>query len=123
MESKTFIRASRGAKYPPSYTQPDQSMTIGDLIERHLDGSSVSNHQSEAVEDTNVESPMCYDNDLTDVPTVYQDGDYFAALETARRSISTESIDVNPRNLSSNEKVPTNPAQDMPGNSPVGQGT
>lgn len=99
--------------YSDEYVQPDQSMTIGEIIERHIDGSSISNHENEAYDDVNIDSPTRYDMDLTDVPTKYQDGEYFAMLENARRSFVDAGSDPNPNNLSSNEKVSSNSSESV----------
>lgn len=88
------------------YVQPDQSMTIGDLLQRHIDSTEISNHMAEAVEDVNIDSPMRYDTELTDIPTKYQDKDYFDRLESMHKSISSPSaIDNNPNNLNSSSNV------------------
>lgn len=122
MELKKNLRdLTNNFVYDDAYTLPDQSMTIGDLIERHMDIGSVSNHESEMVEDTNVEFPMRYDSDLTDIPTVYQDGEYFNMLETARRSFVDGSQDPNPKNLNSNEKGITDNSKGVPMDQPTGQ--
>lgn len=120
MELKTFIRGVKPYIYPESFTQPDESMSIGEMIERHIGADSVSNHESEAYEDVNIENPMRYDFDLTDVPTKYQDGDYFNYLERMRKGISTDALDNNPKNLSS-EKVSTNSTESLPSNSATGK--
>lgn len=114
------IRQSVGSTgYPSSYTQPDQAMSIGELIERHLDAGEVSNHESQAVEDLNIDSPMRIDTDLTDVKTRYQDPEYFNDLEMMARGISADTIESNP-NVHNNEKVSPNPPENLPSDSSVG---
>lgn len=109
--------------YEDDYTIPDQGLTIGDMIERHLDSGAVSNHSHEVMEDTNIDEPMRYDSDLTDVKTIYQDKEYFDDLAAKRTHISQGAIDYNPKNLNPNEKVPASPSQSLPSDSPVSQGS
>lgn len=105
--------------YCNDYLVPDQALTIGQIIERHLDSSQVSNHQNEVMEDVNIESPFRYDSDLTDVKTKYQDKDYFEEMEYRRNHIGDGSFDYNPKNLNSYEKVSPSSSQSVPSDSPV----
>lgn len=123
MKLKQNIPLSTGTfEYDDQYLIPDQSMTIGEMIDRHIDNQSVSNHENEAVDDPNLDSPLRYDSELTDVKTKYQDKDYFEALDTMRRSIGAGALDSNPKNLSSHEQVSTNTPESVPSNSPSGEG-
>lgn len=101
MKQKLFTRPFVCTKgFQPSYTQPDACMTIGEMIERHI--FEASDHSSEAVVDEDINNPLPYDSDLTDMKTPYQDGEFYSSV---RRSISSE-FDPNPNNLptGANEK-------------------
>lgn len=95
--------------YDDSFVIPDQSMTIGDMIERHVDSQSVSNHQNEAMEDVNLDNPFRYDSDITDVRTRYQDQEYFDDLQRRANSIGAGAVDPNPNNLSNEKVSPSSP--------------
>ena len=115
MNKKTFLRSVRSDfVYPDLYTQPDQSLTIGEIIERHVDAGTVSNHESEAYEDTNIDNPMRYDMEITDVPTVYQDGEHFDTLESMRRSYVDAALDPNPNNQPSKPVANENSKESAP---------
>lgn len=121
MELKNNLRVCVPSfEYDDIYTQPDESMSIGEMIERHVDASTISNHSSEAYEDNNLDSPTRYDMDLTDVPTMYQDREYFSGLENARRSFVDAASDSNPKNLS-NEKSSASDSKGVPMDSTSGQ--
>lgn len=108
MENKVNYRMPVGGfVYDDSYIQPDQSLTIGQIIERHLDPGSVSNHANEAFDDQNLDSPTRYDMDLTDVPTKYQDSEYFNMLESARKSFVDASTETNPKGLPATPQTAT----------------
>lgn len=121
---KPFVRDSKNHfEYHDDYTIPDQSRSIGDLLERHMSLDGVTNHENEAVVDTDIDSPMRYDTELTDIPTKYQDKEYFDHLESLRKGVSQGSLDTNPRNLNSDEKVSESSAQIVSRDSPSGEGS
>lgn len=106
--------------YDDSYVIPDQSMTIGDMVDRNILGQSISDHSDEAILDDNFDEPLRYDTDLTDVKTPYQDKEYLDDLHRRAHSISSGSIDPNPNNLN-HEKVSSSPVKSVSSDSSSGK--
>lgn len=108
--------------YRTSFVQPDQSRTIADLIERHIDLANYQDHSNQAVEDTNIDSPMRYDSELTDFPTKYQDKEFYDYQNSLRQKIGEGATDPNPRNLNPNEKVSTDTSKSVQSDRTIGEG-
>lgn len=74
----------------------DDSYTIGELFDRYFSGLSIPQN-SQGIEDTDIDSPLCYDNDLLDTPTRYEVDDYIdprTALNSSKNADSpTEAHD------------------------------